>query len=111
MTERLTLTELRSLRDAAWAAVHSDIDALQDGLATRGIGERVKDRAAEEAREALDHAVDIASEHRGVIAATVLALIAWFLRGPIGDLFAALFGDEEEPGEGQNVDTDKGDVQ
>ena len=90
------LVEYRALRDEAWAVVHHDIDALQDDLTTHGIGERIKDRAAEEAQEAWDQAKDIASEHKGVVAGTFFALVAWLLRGPIGDALSALFGNDDE---------------
>ena len=90
------LVEYRALRDEAWAVVRHDIDTLQDDLTAHGIGERVKDRAAEEAQEAWDQAKDIASEHKGVVAGTFLALVAWLLRGPIGDALSALFGTDDE---------------
>lgn len=90
------LAEYRALRDAAWAVVRDDLDALQEDLAAHGVGERIKDRAAEEAQEAWDQARDIASEHKGVVAGTFLALVAWLLRGPIGDALSALFGRDDE---------------
>ncbi|MCA1661838.1 MAG: hypothetical protein LC648_06635 [Novosphingobium sp.] len=115
MNELARLVEFRMLRDDAWTIVRADLEALQVSLEQRGIGERIKDRAAEEAHEAWDQTIDIASEHKGIVAATLLALIAWFLRGPIGSAFEALFGrgddeeDEEQEG-GESVDADKGDA-
>jgi hypothetical protein len=95
------LAEYRTLRDSAWAVVRDDLDALQADLSARGVGERIKDRAAEEAQEAWEQAKDVAGEHKGVVAATLLALTAWLLRGPIGDALSALFGhdraDDAEP--------------
>ena len=90
------LAEFRALRDSAWAVVRADVAALQADLSATGIGERIKDRAAEEAQDAWDSARDVASEHKGVIAGTILALVAWLLRGPIGDALSALFGDDDE---------------
>lgn len=90
------LIQYRALRDEAWAVVRHDINRLQGDLELQGIGERIKDRAAEEAQEAWDQARDIASEHKGVVAGTFLALVAWLLRGPIGDALSALFGRDEE---------------
>ena len=90
------LAEYRALRDEAWTVVRDDLDALQDDLTAHGIGQRIKDRAAEEAQQAWDQARDIASEHKGVVAGTLLALVAWLLRGPIGDALAALFGRDDD---------------
>ena len=107
------LTEYRALRDAAWAVVRGDVDSLRADLSAHGIGERIKDRAAEEAQDAWDQAREVASDHKGVVAATLLALAAWFLRGPIGKALAALFGseadgdddnDETEPPASENVE-------
>ena len=95
------LTEYRALRDSAWAVVRGDVDSLRADLSAHGIGERIKDRAAEEAQDAWDQARDVASDHKGVVAGTVLALAAWFLRGPIGKALAALFGGDDD-----NDDTD-----
>ena len=91
------LATYRALRDAAWAMVHADIDALKAELSAHGIGERLKEKAAEEAQDAWDTARDVAGEHKGIVAGTVLALVAWLLRGPIGGALSALFGDEDDP--------------
>ena len=101
------LAEYRALRDAAWTVVHDDLDALQGDLTAHGIGERIKDRAAEEAQEAWDQARDIATEHKGIVAGTFLARVAWLLRGKIGDALAALFGrdgDDSEQPRGESVE-------
>lgn len=90
------LTEYRALRDAAWAVVGADLETLRADLTAHGIGERIKDRAAEEAQDAWDNARDVASEHKGVVAGTLLALVAWFLRGPIGNALSALFGSDDD---------------
>lgn len=90
--EFVKLTQYRALRDAAWANVHADLDTLRADLTAHGVGERIKDRAAEEAHDAWDNARDVATEHKGVVAGTILALVAWLLRGPIGDGLAAVFG-------------------
>jgi len=113
VSDPVELVEARALRDAAWALVQADLAQLGQDLETRGIGERIKDRASEEAHEAWDHAVDVASEHKGIVAATLLALVAWFLRGPIGGLFDDLFGrddDDTEQAGGESVETGEGDV-
>ena len=95
------LTEYRALRDAAWAVVRGDVASLRSDLSAHGIGQRIKDRAAEEAQDAWDKAREVASDHKGIVASTLLALAAWFLRGPIGKALAALFGGDDD-----NDDTD-----
>ena len=98
------LVEYRALRDAAWSMVRVDVDTLKAELSAHGIGERLKDKAAEEAEAAWDNARDVATEHKGIVAGTLFALAAWLLRGPIGDALSALFGrdddnDAEQPGD------------
>lgn len=90
------LTEYRALRDAAWAMVHADLDTLRADLSERGVGERIKDRAADQAHEAWDGVREVASEHKGVVAGTILAIVAWLLRGPIGEGLAVLFGRDDD---------------
>ena len=102
--ELVRLTEYRALRDAAWAVVEADFATLKADLSAHGIGERLKDKASEEAEAAWDNARDVATEHKGIVAGTLLALAAWLLRGPIGDALSALFGgndddDAEQPGD------------
>ena len=79
------LLAARSLRMAARELVAADIAHLRSGLQQRPIGQRVKDKAADELVDAVDTAREVASENKGVIAGTALALAAWFLRGPIID--------------------------
>lgn len=111
MSDKANLVELRALRDEARAVVRSNLASFSEGLEQRGIGERIKDRAVDEAKEAWSHAVDVASDNKGVVAATLLALIAWFLRGPIGSVFEAFFADDEaglEPEAAESVEYDEG---
>ena len=102
------LIEYRALRDAGWAVVRADIAALQVDLETTGIGERIKDRAAEEAQDAWDSARDIASEHKGVVAGSLLALVAWLLRGPIGNALSTLFGGDDEDDDEEDAEQPTG---
>lgn len=110
MTDAERLAELRGLRDQAWAVLRGDVDALKQGLEERGIGERIKDRAVDEAQEAWVHAVDVASENKGVVAATILALLAWLLRGPLGSAFDAFFGGRGEPDSEAAIEGGEGDL-
>jgi hypothetical protein len=103
------IAEYRALRDAAWAVVDADLAMLKNDLAARGVGERIKDKVGEEAHEVWDQARDVAGEHKGVVAATILALVAWLLRAPLGDAIAGLLGRNAEQGGGESVEDGKGD--
>lgn len=119
------LAEFRGLREEAWRIVKDDLTRLQSDLEDRGIGARIKDRIGEEAHDVWDTARDIASEHKGIVAATVAALVGWLLRGPLVAAFTALFGtalfgdrdagrpDDDEQAEQDAPETvigDKGDI-
>lgn len=77
------LDDARDLRDSARARFDARLAIVREDVAARGLGGRIADKAAEEARDALDEAIDIAKESKGIIAGTVAALALWFLRHPI----------------------------
>ena len=104
------LAEFRGLREEAWRIVKDDLARLQSNLEDRGIGERIKDRIGEEAHEVWDATRDIASDNKGIVAATVAALVAWLLRGPIGALFGRNGADDSEQDSRENVVGDEGDI-
>ena len=108
--EEIQLGEFRAMREEAWRIVKADLDRLRGDLADRGIGERIKDKIGEEAHEAWDYTVDVAAQNKGVVAATVAALIAWLLRGPIGDALSSLLGRDEEQERGESVEPGEGDA-
>lgn len=88
---REQLLEDRHLRDAARALVEADIKNLRADLAVRSLGERAVDRIAEGASEVYDEAIEVASDHKGALAAILAALALWFARHPI---LEALFGED-----------------
>lgn len=92
---REQLREDRHMRDAARALVEADLKNLRADLSTRSLGERAADRIATGASEVYDEAIEVASDHKGALAAIVAALALWFARHPI---LEALFGDDEAPG-------------
>lgn len=98
--EAADLAEAKALRDEAWGLVRGEVTRVREGLATRSIPRRIKDRATGEVVDAVDQARDIASEHKAIVAGTVLALVGWFLREPlqalIGGLIDHLRGDDAE---------------
>ena len=89
--------------------VNADLAMLKNDVAARGVGERIKDKVGEEAHEVWDQARDVAGEHKGVVAATVLALVAWLLRAPIGEAIANLLGRDAEQADETSVEHGKGD--
>jgi hypothetical protein len=95
--EERQLAELRALREQAWALFREDKDALREDLEERGLGARVAHRVSEEAQQVWLHTLDVAAAHRGVVAMTVLALVAWFLRGPIARGIGSMIGSGDEP--------------
>ena len=96
--EELRLLEHRALRDEAWALLKDDLDALREDLEQRGLGARLADRVGEEAHEVWDQTLEVASAHRGVVATTIVALIAWLLRRPLVQGIGALFDRDEDDG-------------
>lgn len=88
---REQLREDRHMRDAARALVEADLKNLRADLSTRSLGERAADRIATGASEVYDEAIEVASDHKGALAAIVAALALWFARHPI---LEALFEDE-----------------
>jgi len=94
------LREDRLLRDAARALVDADIVQLKASLATRSIPTRIVDRIGEGATDVLDEAVAVADDHKGAIATLVGAIILWFARHPIMDLF---IGDDDEDAERESL--------
>ena len=77
------LDEARAARDAARVQFDAQLMRLRGDPAARSIGGRIADRLGEDAQTALDQALDVASESKGIIAATMAALALWFLRNPI----------------------------
>ena len=100
----LQLAQDRALRDAAKAVVQADIAFLKEGFAPSALTSRMADGAS----EIFDHAKDVASDRKGILATLLGAVILWFARNPILDL---LNGDPDnaEGGEGpeQNAAADR----
>ncbi len=75
----------RGLFDARLAQVRAD-------LAARGVGGRIKAKAKNEVFKALDTGLDVAKESKGVIAASIGALLVWAFRAPLLKAAKELFG-------------------
>lgn len=99
MTDRRTrMLEDRYLRDSARALVEADIEHLKADFAHKSLGERALDRVTEGAMDLYEEAVDIAEDNKGALAALIAAVVVWFARNPLLDLFG--FGHEETDDDG-----------
>ncbi len=91
--------EDKALRDAAKAVLDADIALFKASLEQQGIAGRVRSqitgkmrrRVISGARDVLDQAKEQASDHPGVLAVLIGAIILWFAREPLSGLFG--FGD------------------
>ena len=90
------LARARDARDAAKAAFDAKLAELRGDSEAQSIGERVKERLADDARAAFYQALDVASESKGIIAGTVAALALWFLRRPIIAWLERLWSDDTD---------------
>ena len=66
-----------------------------DDFETRGIGERIADRATRGARELGGQALEIAKDSQGVLAGMAAALVLWLCRAPLIEWVTHLFGNED----------------
>lgn len=73
----------RDNRHAARAVFDAGVTQVKVDLAARGIGGRIADKAQGEAFAALDEAVAVAKDSKGVIAGTLAALALWTFRAPL----------------------------
>lgn len=84
------LREDRLIRDAARAVFDARLARLRQGVADKGIGARVADEALGRARATADQTLAVAKDNRLIVAATLAALAAWFLRKPLGRWLARI---------------------
>ena len=90
------LDAARAARDTARLAFDARLAQVRGDIEARGLGGRIADKLGEDAREALDEALDVASESKGIIAGTMAALALWFLRNPITAWVEGLISADEE---------------
>jgi hypothetical protein len=86
MSDADALQQARALRNDAWALVHEDLAQLRDGLASKPIAERIKERAVDQLVDVVDTARDVAEDNKAVIAVTIAALMGWMFRRPLTTL-------------------------
>jgi hypothetical protein len=93
--------EDRALRDAARAVLEQDVARLRESLEEEGVTSRVTSsvgstitgRIRAGANDVLEQAKQAASDHRGVLAVLIGAILLWLMRGP---LLALLEGEAED---------------
>ncbi len=93
---RRQLAEARAARDLAREAFDTQLLRLRGDPQAQTIGERLLERVGDDARHAMDGALDVARESKGIAAATAALLALWFLRGPINELIGGWW--EADPG-------------
>ena len=86
------MREDRNLRDAALALVKADISHLKNDVGAKGVASRLATRMSDGAADVFDEAVEVADNNKGALTALIAAVILWFARNPIMELFS----DEED---------------
>ena len=79
----LQLEDARDRRDSARARFDARLAVVRADVDARGVGGRIADKVGDEARDAMEEAMAVARESKGIIAGTIAALALWFLRNPI----------------------------
>lgn len=87
----------RATRDAARALWSADIANLRANWSGKSLSDRIVSRIGDGANDVLEEAIEVADNHKGVIATLVAAIILWFARDPILD--AVGLGSDEDPAE------------
>lgn len=89
------LADDRAARNAARDNLYDGWRKVTGDLEKRGIGQRMSDRAFQEVRELADKSLAVAGESKGIIAATVAALMLWLFRSPIISWAESQFADDD----------------
>ncbi|MEX0342721.1 MAG: hypothetical protein AB3N06_09045 [Erythrobacter sp.] len=98
MSDRRTrMIEDQYLRDSARALVEADIEHLKSDFANKTLGERAIDRMREGATDLYEEAIDVAEDNKGALAALVAAIVVWFARNPILEVFGLAAEPEDDP--------------
>lgn len=90
------MLEDRALRDAARALFTADVAHVRNLLNDKSLSRRVMSRVGDGAKDVLEQAADTADNHRGTIAVLLGAVILWFSRHPVMELFDEKFGDKDD---------------
>ncbi len=77
------LRQDRATRERAKSALDGQVAQVKADLAAKGLAARAAQTVAEETRQAAEVGLDVAREHKGVIAGTIGAVLLWLFRKPI----------------------------
>lgn len=96
MTEGNSLAQVRARRDRARKILLDRLGGVRTSLSPNAIKADLASKARRETAEALETALDVAAESKGIIAATAAAIVLWFLRNPIIAWIDAQFNATQE---------------
>ncbi len=77
------LNEDRANRRAARGLFDQKLAQVKADYAARGLGPRIKAKAADQGKAALNQGLEVAKESKGIIAGVIAALLLWFWRNPL----------------------------
>lgn len=86
------LSRQRAARDKARAGFVTRVEKLREDLTPNALASRVIDDLTYKSRGLAGQALEIASDNRGVVVGTVVALAMWAARRPMGRGIATLAG-------------------
>ena len=87
--------EDRALRDAARAVFVADITHARSSLSAKGVATRVGSRIGDGAKDVFEVARLQAEDNRGILAILIGALVLWFAREPIREIFGLAQPEED----------------
>ncbi|MDJ0641365.1 MAG: hypothetical protein QNJ15_00975 [Erythrobacter sp.] len=94
--------EDRALRDAARDVLMADIEHARNSISGKGIAARIGSRVGDGAKDVFEVAKGHADDNRGILAALVGAIVLFFAREPILEIF----GITPEDASGATAETD-----
>lgn len=79
----------RANRKAAWNLFEGRLAQVKEDLAARSIKGRIVAKAKDDALAVADEAIAVAKDNKGLVAATIAALLAWIFREPLVNLLGS----------------------
>jgi len=83
MSAKEDLLEAAASRAQAWNGLRGELAGLKDDLASRPLGQRLRERLIDEMVEAIDGAGTVVRDTAPALIATLVILAGWVLREPI----------------------------